>query len=113
MIKANHQSLLSRMIANLFAGPGESPLKTRKAIQNKVTEQLRSGKSAPLDEPILDKYTEKITLHAYQIAEEDLEGLRKAGYSEAQIFELSAAAALTAGTARLEIVSELLQSIQS
>jgi hypothetical protein len=50
----------------------------------------------------LREYVDDVALHAYQITDEDLQELRRAGYSEDAIFEVSVAAAVGAGLARLE-----------
>ena len=50
----------------------------------------------------LREYVDTVARHAYRITDEDVEALRRAGYSEDTIFEVSAAAAVGAGMARLE-----------
>ena len=51
---------------------------------------------------VLETYVDKIALHAYRVADADVNALRDAGYSEDVIFELTVSAALSAGIARLE-----------
>jgi alkylhydroperoxidase family enzyme len=53
-------------------------------------------------EPELRRYVDKVTNCAYQITDRDIAALREAGYREVQLFELTVAAALGAGMARLE-----------
>jgi hypothetical protein len=50
----------------------------------------------------LRQYVDTVALHAYRITDEDLQELRRAGWSEDAIFEVSVAAAVGAGLARLE-----------
>jgi alcohol dehydrogenase class IV len=50
----------------------------------------------------LRKYVDTVALHAYRITDEYLQELRRAGYSEDAIFEISVAASVGAGLARLE-----------
>jgi hypothetical protein len=50
----------------------------------------------------LREYVDTVALHAYRITDENLQELRHAGYSEDAIFEISVAAAVGAGLARLE-----------
>jgi hypothetical protein len=50
----------------------------------------------------LRKYVDTVVLHAYRITDEDVQALRQAGYSEDVIFEVSVAASVGAGLARLE-----------
>jgi hypothetical protein len=53
-----------------------------------------------LAEP-LSGYVEKLRRHAYRVQDHDIDRVLDAGYSEDQIFELTVAAALGAGDARL------------
>jgi len=50
----------------------------------------------------LRSYVEKVRRHAYRVTDEDVESLKRAGYSEDAIFELTASAALGAALLRLE-----------
>ena len=53
-----------------------------------------------LPEP-LAAYTDKVRRHAYKVVDADIAGLREAGYTEDEIFEATAAAAVGAGLMRL------------
>jgi alkylhydroperoxidase family enzyme len=55
-----------------------------------------------LAEP-LSGYVEKLRRYAYRVQDSDIERVRGAGYSEDQIFEVTIAAALGAGDARLRV----------
>jgi hypothetical protein len=50
----------------------------------------------------LKSYVAKVRDHAYRVTDEDVESLKRAGYSEDAIFEVTAAAALGASITRLE-----------
>jgi len=50
----------------------------------------------------LTSYVDKVACHAYQVTDEDLAALSRAGYSEDAVFEVTLAAAVGAGLARLE-----------
>lgn len=50
----------------------------------------------------LQTYVDKVARHAYKVTDEDVEVLKRAGYSEDAIFELTGAAALGAAILRLE-----------
>ena len=50
----------------------------------------------------LQTYVDKVTRHAYKVTDEDVEVLKRAGYSEDAIFEITGAAALGAAILRLE-----------
>lgn len=50
----------------------------------------------------LREFVDAVALHAHRITDDDVAGLRRAGYSEDQIFEVSISSALGAALARLE-----------
>jgi alkylhydroperoxidase family enzyme len=45
-------------------------------------------------------YLDKVRRHAYRVTDEDVEELKKAGYTEDEIFELTVATAVAAGLER-------------
>jgi hypothetical protein len=49
----------------------------------------------------LDPYVKKVVRHAYKVTDTDITALRRAGYSEDQIFEVTVSAALGSGLVRL------------
>ncbi len=57
----------------------------------------------------LAAYVDKVARHAYKVTDEDVAALKKAGYSEEQIFEITVAAATGAALKRLEIGLAALQ----
>ena len=52
--------------------------------------------------PQLVPYLEKVWTHAYRVTDDDVEQLKRDGFSEDQIFEATAAAAVGAALLRLE-----------
>ncbi|MGD0526048.1 MAG: hypothetical protein ABSE49_12935 [Polyangiaceae bacterium] len=74
--------------AALLRGPGSSPAELRQACaRGEAPAELRA-------------LVEKIQRHAYEVTDADLEALR-AKYSEAEVFEIIAAAAFGAADRRL------------
>jgi alkylhydroperoxidase family enzyme len=57
------------------------------------------GRPAP---PELASYLEKVRLHAYKVADHDVDELKRAGFSEDEIFEHTISAAVAAGLERLD-----------
>jgi hypothetical protein len=86
-----HATNMKRMVEAVLAGPGGLDVATRRAAAQMadVPEVLRS-------------YLDKVARHAYKVTDEEVEELRKAGYSEDQIFEATVSCALGAGLRRLE-----------
>ena len=60
-----------------------------------------AAKGAGVPEP-LAPFVDKVRRQAYTVTDGDVEGLRAAGYSEDQIFELTVAAAYGAARKRLD-----------
>jgi alkylhydroperoxidase family enzyme len=83
--------------------PGSCEPALRQAVEAYAARQ--SG-AADLPAPELPAdlvaYVDKVTRHAYQITDDDVCGLKAAGYSEDAIFEITLCASLGAGLARLE-----------
>lgn len=84
---------LTRTTHAVLESPGTTPPAHRWAAfhrrMDELPEQLRA-------------YVDKVARHAYRISDEDVEALKRAGYSEDAIFEITAAAALGAAVMRLE-----------
>lgn len=62
------------------------------------------GRAGPLpDVPAaLAPFVDRVAQRAYDVTDGDVQALRRAGYAEQAIFEITASAALGAGLARLE-----------
>ncbi len=52
--------------------------------------------------PELAAYVDKVRRHAYRVTDGDVDTLRRAGYSEDQVLELTIATAVGAGLERLD-----------
>lgn len=50
----------------------------------------------------LRSFVEKVSQHAYKVTDDDIAALTRAGYSEDQIFEVTAAAAVGAALERMQ-----------
>jgi len=86
-----HAANMQRLVDAVLAGPGTLDPNTRRAAAEgaDVPEALRG-------------YLDKVARHAYKVTDEDVVGLRAAGYSEDQIFEATVSCALGACLHRLE-----------
>lgn len=60
------------------------------------------------DDRAVAAYLDLVRKHAYRVTDEDVEDLRAGGLDDDAIFELTVAAALGAGVARLQVGLELL-----
>lgn len=75
----------------VLSGPGELDATVRRA----------AAAGEPLPDAEATAYADKVRRHAYRIVDDDVIALRAAGYSDAQIFELTEAAAYGAARVRL------------
>lgn len=74
---------------------------TAPLLRTTLTQQATSFYvSVPQDEGSIsseiETYVKKVALHAYQVTDQDIEQLRKSGYSEDAIFEITLSVALGA-----------------
>jgi alkylhydroperoxidase family enzyme len=65
----------------------------------RLRDASQPSRSAP-DE--MARYLEKVRLHAYRVADGDVEELKAAGFTEDEIFEHTVSAATAAGLERLD-----------
>lgn len=86
-----HAAKVQRLTDAVLAGPGTLDPAVRRAAAQ------RDELPAPLG-----AYLDTVALHAYKVTDEDVQELRRAAYSEDQIFEATVSCALGAGLRRLE-----------
>ena len=86
----------------ILTSPGETDPTLRRAIEEQSA-QWSSSSPQQVEQvpPELVTYVKKVALYAYKTTDEDVEALRKAGYEEDAIFEITLSAALGAGMTRL------------
>jgi hypothetical protein len=91
-----------RVAEAVLDGPGETPNTLRRSIETRAARLGGGGREeAPIPSD-LESYVHKVALHAYKVTDEDVEELKAREYSEDEIFEITIAAALGAGLARME-----------
>jgi hypothetical protein len=95
--------LSQQLIDAILTSPGETDPTLRRAIEEQSA-QWSSSSPRQVEQfpPELVTYVKKVALYAYKTTEEDIEALRKAGYDEDAIFEITLSSALGAGMTRLE-----------
>jgi hypothetical protein len=102
-MEESHTVYAQRLIEAVLTSPGVTEPSVRRAV--KALSAQTGGRSTFQTDtfpPELISYVKKIALHAYKTTDADIEALRKAGYSEDAIFEITMSAALGAGMVRLE-----------
>jgi alkylhydroperoxidase family enzyme len=83
----------------LLGQPGALDLAVRRAAT--------AGDGVP---EALAEYVQKVRVNAYLVTDQDVDELRRSGYSEDQIFELTVAAAYGAARDRLDTALEAMAS---
>ena len=99
-----HSQHVQRIVEAVLNTAGDTQPSLRRTVEARAAElggrpAGESREEIPLD---LADYVDKVALHAYKTTDADIEGLRKAGYSEDAIFEITLSAAVGAGMARFE-----------
>lgn len=92
---------LNKMNDSITAGRGELEASLRTQTVNYARDlTLNHAINSDQIPEALRPYLEKVVLHAYKTTDQDIEQLKKCGYSEDEIFELTISAAFGAGYAR-------------
>ena len=88
-----YREYVTRATHGVLDSDAETPKQLRWAVFHHRTEQIPAE---------LRAYVAKVRDHAYKVTDEDIESLKRAGYSEDAVFEITAAAAMGAAIMRLE-----------
>lgn len=98
-----HGAWVERLRQSVLSGRGTTEAALRQAVEARAAVAGgRKGEAAGSIPPELADFVDKVVRHAWQVTDEDVERLKRAGYSEDAIFELTIAAAVGAGMGRLE-----------
>lgn len=109
-----HSDLIERLRTALLRGEGVTGGALRAAVEARAAslggrkgDERLGGEESPVDSvdelpEALRAFVDTVARHAYRITDEDVAALRRAGYGEDAIFELTASAAVGAGCGRLE-----------
>jgi hypothetical protein len=104
-----HLQHVQKLVAAVLRSPGATDPRLRQAVTARAAEAgggmpvPGAAPGVPEDiPPELAPLLDKIARHAHQVTEDDLDTLRRAGYSEDALFEITVSGALGAGQSRLE-----------
>ena len=101
-----HMPLVRDLVRSVLTTPGETDPVLRRAVEARSAALGgRPDRGAPTAEEIpeaLRSYVDKVARHAYRVTDGDLDDLKRAGYSEDAIFEITLSTALGASMSRLE-----------
>lgn len=98
-----HATNIERLFEAVQSTPGETDPQFRRSIAEHVEGMsIHSSETVEKNPPELVSYVHKVALNAYKVTDEDIEALRRAGYAEDAIFEITLSVAMSAGRIRLE-----------
>lgn len=101
-IKELLPSQVQKVLNALLSAKGKTPIALRQSIEA-YGEKTAGVDTEPGEIPAdLTAYLDKVSHYAYQVTGEDINRLRLAGYSEDEIFEITASVAIGAGLGRLK-----------
>lgn len=89
--------LVQRLLDSILGRGGESDAAVRRTIFEYAA---RRRDRTAITDPVLGAWIDKVASHAYRITDSDLEALRRAGYADGAIFELTIAGAAGAAEMR-------------
>lgn len=98
-----HMPLVRDLVESVLTTPGDTDSALRRAIEARSAEL--GGRNQPATREIpeeLRAFVDKVARHAYKVTERDIDELKRLGYSEDAILEITLSAALGAGMSRLE-----------
>lgn len=93
MSAGRYDEYVTRTTHAVLESPGETTPRIRWAVFHRRVDEIPSE---------LRAYAEKVSRAAYSVTDADVDSLKRAGYTENAIFEITAAAALGAAIQRLE-----------
>ena len=103
------ENLVNRVLTRPAA---RSPDDLRRAVFDYVAALTRS---TPLPSPLppeVEPYIRKVALNAYKVLDRDVDAVRAAGHSVDDVFEMTVAAAVSAGVTRMEIALAALEEVR-
>lgn len=99
-----HMPLVRGLVGSILTTAGDTDPALRRTIEARSAALGGRPGAAGADgvPEALRAYVDKVARHAYKVTDRDLDDLKRAGYSEDAILEITLSAALGAGMSRLE-----------
>jgi hypothetical protein len=111
-MRSLYPAKIRKAVDALLTQPAISTPSLRRAIEAYAARLSGGGREAQEIPTELTDYVGKVTLHAYKVTDQDVQGLQAAGYSEDSIFEITLCATVGASLARLECGLQALKGDQ-
>ncbi len=101
-MRSLYPAKVRKAVDALLTEPAISTPSLRRAVEAYAARLSGGAREAQEIPGELADYVNKVTLHAYKITDQDVQGLQAAGYSEDSIYEITLCASVGASLARLE-----------
>ncbi len=101
--------LLSDLKENVL-GAGYSEISLRSLVFNKIKNIVKTDISQGIEPSSLNSYIEKIERNPYKITDDDFVNLKKTGFTEDELHEITIVAAFSSGETRIQIGLKLLDN---
>lgn len=105
----NVRSLVQRVLTSRAA---RSSPEVRRGVYDYVAALTRNEPPAAAVPPVAEPYLRKVALNAYKVLDREVEAIRAAGSTTDEIFEMTVAAAVSAGITRMEIALAALEEVR-
>lgn len=102
------RSLVQRVLTSASA---RSSPEVRRAVYEYVAALTRSELPAATVPAVAEPYLRKVALNAYKVLDWEVDAMRGAGSTMDDIFEMTVAAAVSAGVTRMEIALAALEEV--
>jgi hypothetical protein len=102
------RSLVRRVLTSTSASSSPD---LRLAVYEYVAALTRNETPAAAVPPEADPYLRKVALNAYKVLDREVDAIQAAGYTVDDVFEMTVAAAVSAGVTRLEIAMTALTGV--
>jgi len=101
---------VASLLAAVSASAGRSDARLRAAVRARGTEIVEAGQTSSSSEiaPDVIAYADTIARGAFRVTDEHVDRLRRAGFSDDEIFDVTVNAAVSAGLSRLDRALRLL-----
>ena len=110
------KALLPHAVADLVervltSAAAHAPADVRRAAYEYVAALTRGDAPAAVVSPAAEPYLRKVALCAYKVLDREVDAMRAAGLTDDDVFEITVAAALSAGVTRMELALAALEEV--
>ena len=113
MMRASLPENVKNLVQRVLTSPAvRSSPDVRHAVYRYVAALTRNVAPSTSVPPAADPYLRKVALYAYKVLDREVEAMRAAGSSVDEVFEITVAAAVSAGVTRMELALAALEEVR-